>query len=475
MATKKPGMTSSPLRRREDAEGAPRASSVVSALRIEQGDPSGIATVALADLAVNPDNPPERMQDVTVLAASVVQVGVIQALTIAPAAAFLAESPQHAEAVGSAPWVILAGHRRFAAATVAGLARVPVVVREDLAGDRAAEVILHENLHRKELTPIEEAQAFARVGRNGMSQQTIAAHTGVSQAQVSKRLSLLKLSTAMQDLVAAGTVPVVDALELTDLDHQMHDRIAALLTQNNLGIRQAVSAAEHELEDAARLQAAAEVAEQEGATVLADPEQAFQRAYEHELTTKKEIAAARTRGDLAVAPARRYGDPKPRFYRTSKPPKAERPFSEHETKEKEEAKQRKLAAAARFDALTRIVKTKPDARSIAQALTFAMLSGHCLGDAALARKLAEACGIGPDGQETDWGWRSAVAETTSHRDHLAWIIAVAARELAARNRYTQWVAADVEYLAWLASHGYVPTAWEQARIEAQGAALEACS
>lgn len=75
----------------------------------------------------------------------------------------------------------MAGHRRGAAALLAGRTEAPVMLRPDLASVGVADVQLHENLHRLALTPLQEARAYAVKVAEGFSQRQIAAAVKVSQ------------------------------------------------------------------------------------------------------------------------------------------------------------------------------------------------------------------------------------------------------------------------------------------------------
>lgn len=150
------------------------------------------------------------------LAASIAENGVLEPLLVTP--------------IGDDRWQILAGHRRRAAATAAGLATVPCLEHTSTGIDDQARVVLQlvENLQRDDLTPIEEARAYAELVDAGESQRTIAARVGRHQSHISKRLKLLTLTDRAQELVATGELSVPDALELTRLAEHP-ERLAAAL------------------------------------------------------------------------------------------------------------------------------------------------------------------------------------------------------------------------------------------------------
>ncbi|MFI6641420.1 ParB/RepB/Spo0J family partition protein [Streptomyces sp. NPDC050504] len=176
-------------------------------------------TVPLTDLAENPDNPRHELRDLEGLAETVRERGVLQALGVVSRGAFLAVRPQHAQAVGDAPYVVLHGHRRLAAARLAGLREVPVLVREDAT--RTDEDALIENLQRDDLTELEQAQAIqGLIDAYGYSQRQVAARIGRTQGFVSQRLSLMRLREDLRLALADGLVSVEDARRIARLPHE---------------------------------------------------------------------------------------------------------------------------------------------------------------------------------------------------------------------------------------------------------------
>ncbi|GAA2316647.1 ParB/RepB/Spo0J family partition protein [Streptomyces kunmingensis] len=176
-------------------------------------------TVPVTDLAENPDNPRHELRDLDGLAETVRERGVLQALGVVPAAVFLAAHPHHKAAVAGAPYVVLHGHRRLAAARMAGLDEVPVLVRSDAS--RSDEDALIENVQRDDLTELEQAQAIqGLITAYGYSQRQVAARIGKTQGFVSQRLSLMKLREDLQEALADGRVSVEDARRIARLPHE---------------------------------------------------------------------------------------------------------------------------------------------------------------------------------------------------------------------------------------------------------------
>ncbi len=117
---------------------------------------------------------------------------------------------------------VIAGHRRLAAAKVAGLKVVPVIVRP--MDDRAAlKVQLTENAGREDLNPLQRAQAYARyLKETGETQEQLAASLGVTQGTVSSIVALLDLPPAAHKLVAEEIVTAAHGRELGRLANHPH-------------------------------------------------------------------------------------------------------------------------------------------------------------------------------------------------------------------------------------------------------------
>ena len=96
---------------------------------------------------------------------------------------------------------LVAGERRWRAAQIAGLARVPAIIRE-IPDDRLLEFALVENIQRQELNPIEEANAYKRlIDSLGLTQEEVAQRVGRDRTFVTNYLRVLKLPTDIQTLL----------------------------------------------------------------------------------------------------------------------------------------------------------------------------------------------------------------------------------------------------------------------------------
>ncbi len=134
---------------------------------------------------------------------------------------------------------LIAGERRWRAAQLAGLAEVPIIVRE--ADDRAVlELALIENLQRENLNPIEEAQGYAQlIEQFQLTQELAAVKVGKSRAVVANALRLLKLAPELQGYLRHGQLSVGHAKVILGLPGAAEQRLAAeRVLKDGLNVRQ---------------------------------------------------------------------------------------------------------------------------------------------------------------------------------------------------------------------------------------------
>ena len=174
-----------------------------SLLRPEEG----VKSIEVASLRPNRFQPRSQFLDegLDELAASIRAQGVIQPLVVRPD--------------GGGTYTIVAGERRWRAAQRAGLAKVPVVVREVAGDQELLELALVENLQRADLNPVEEAEAFRALhGSFGQTQEQIALRVGRSRAAISNVIRLLRLPPEILDLLRAGELSAGQARPLVGLE-----------------------------------------------------------------------------------------------------------------------------------------------------------------------------------------------------------------------------------------------------------------
>jgi ParB family transcriptional regulator, chromosome partitioning protein len=133
---------------------------------------------------------------------------------------------------------IVAGERRWRASQRAGLLKVPVVVR-DIPDDRLLAAALIENIQREDLNPIEEANAYRRLGDEfGLTQEQIAESVGKDRSSVANYVRLLRLPPEVRDHVGGRTLSMGHAralLSLPDAESQL--RVGREIVQKGLSVR----------------------------------------------------------------------------------------------------------------------------------------------------------------------------------------------------------------------------------------------
>lgn len=158
------------------------------------------------------------------LAASIKVQGLIQPISVRP--------------VGKGRYEIIAGERRWRAAQIAGLAEVPVLIRE-ISDDAALAMSLIENIQREDLNPLEEAAGIQRlIDEFGMTHQQAADAVGRSRPAASNLLRLLQLAKPAQDMLMAGDIEMGHARALLPLVKTEQGRVAALVVEKGFSVRE---------------------------------------------------------------------------------------------------------------------------------------------------------------------------------------------------------------------------------------------
>jgi ParB/RepB/Spo0J family partition protein len=134
---------------------------------------------------------------------------------------------------------LVAGERRWRAAQMAGRATIPALIRSVTAA-QALELALIENLHRQDLSPIEESLAYRRLlNEHEYTQQRLGATLGRSQTYISKRLSLLALDPDVVAMIETGELSASAARELARLkDQALQRQTAKAIAEGRLNARQ---------------------------------------------------------------------------------------------------------------------------------------------------------------------------------------------------------------------------------------------
>jgi ParB family chromosome partitioning protein len=214
-------------------EKRPALGKGLSALIPDAPEPRAAAVEADIDrLAPNNFQPRAQVDDVRLqdLAQSIKANGVIQPIVV--------------RALGDR-FQIIAGERRWRAAKLAGLLRVPIVVRDVAAGEDKSllQMALVENIQREDLNPIDEALAYRRLADEfALTQEDIAAAVGKDRTSVANYLRLLKLPDEVRTEVASGRLSMGHARALLSLGAEGDQRrIARDVIARSLSVRETES------------------------------------------------------------------------------------------------------------------------------------------------------------------------------------------------------------------------------------------
>jgi ParB family transcriptional regulator, chromosome partitioning protein len=145
------------------------------------------------------------------------------------------------QGVNEGKFEIIAGERRFRAAKLAGLDRVPVLVR-NVPDESAAAMALIENIQREDLNPLEEAQGLQRLVKEfGLTHELAAQAVGRSRSAASNLLRLLNLADPVQTMLMAGDIDMGHARALLALDRATQITAASQIAAKKLSVREAES------------------------------------------------------------------------------------------------------------------------------------------------------------------------------------------------------------------------------------------
>lgn len=177
---------------------SPRATALPPGLDTRLVGQAGQMEVAVGDIQPNPKQPRSEkgmtQSPLDELAASIREHGIIQPLVV-----------KRSEGAG-APYTLIAGERRWRAAQLAGLKRVPVVVK-DIAPGQMLEVALIENIQRHDLNALEEAQAYQQLMHElALTHEQVAGRVGKSRSTISNTMRLLELPDRGQQALMEGAI-----------------------------------------------------------------------------------------------------------------------------------------------------------------------------------------------------------------------------------------------------------------------------
>ncbi|WP_327311889.1 ParB/RepB/Spo0J family partition protein [Streptomyces sp. NBC_01243] len=225
----------------------------ISARRAAIGAATGVPTAGVPDptelslnlISQNPDNPREELRDLEGLAESIAEIGLVNAVTVASIEAYLEERPHRAADLDEgARYIVVDGHRRLAAARLAGAAKIRVSVDNALVSTDEAllEAAFVANVHRDDMNPLEQAQALRTLVDFYGSQTKAAKRLGIAQSTISSKLSVLDLDPQLQADLVEGRRKIEHVRNLSKLppdeQRQQADARAAAGVQRRSAVRE---------------------------------------------------------------------------------------------------------------------------------------------------------------------------------------------------------------------------------------------
>lgn len=139
----------------------------------------------------------------------------------------------------SGGYELVAGERRWRAAKLAGIKKIPAVVK-DLTDAEVMQIALIENLQREDLTPLEEALAYKKLMEEfGMTQEELATRIGKSRSQIANTVRLLNLEEEIQEMINQGKITAGHARALLSVpDAKERIKLAKRIAEENYSVRE---------------------------------------------------------------------------------------------------------------------------------------------------------------------------------------------------------------------------------------------
>ena len=368
-------------------------------------------------------------------------------------------------------YLIVAGERRWRAAKRAKLATVPAVVRFDMDERARVEAQVSENLHRADLAPCEEAVQLMRLISLGHDIKTLAAAVGRSQGHVRKRLKLVELPAKAQRLIDDGEWSIDEglvALKLIDHPEELNEIIAD--RPRNVGW--AINRALAHLDFDAKLGKLQARIDREGLTVLDDlprsgallsalgiveKDHVGEECHAHVISGDRDWGRAPTLVGVCMRPNR---------HRVEGPSTVKAPHRPGKTQqEREGARAKRDAAAARADAMAAALKTRIGKGDCYDLILRAFLDGTSHDIATSVCRLLDVEGRTTGGIADpvgDLGRFAAKSEPNRLR------AAVAVAMVRHEQRFQQWGSTETStaWLEWLAARGFTPSEWDHNHVAA---------
>jgi ParB family chromosome partitioning protein len=254
----------------------------LAALIPPRADGEAPTDIAIREIRHNPFQPRLHVEqhELERLAASIAEHGVIQPILVTPAVD---------------GYQLVAGERRLRAAEMAGLDRIPALIRT-VGEQQQLGLALIENLMRSDLNAMDEARAFRKLADDfGLTQDEIARRMGRARPSITNTLRLLELAPTVQDAVRAGSITEGHARAIGAVDdHAMQQELLDTVVAKSLSVRQT-----EELARRAKRAAAAEQGTPVGRATDPDVER-LESDLRTALGTKVTLAPGRHGGRITI-------------------------------------------------------------------------------------------------------------------------------------------------------------------------------
>ena len=254
---------------------------------VDDGTGAGLLEVPVNAVKPNPRQPRTVFDEETLsaLAVSIQEVGVLQPIVV--------------RRTGEA-FELIAGERRLRAAKAAGLATIPVVVRESDDAESLREALI-ENIHREDLNPIELAEAFRELLEElGLKQETLAERLGMSRSHIANTIRLLQLPTQAQQLLAGGKIQAGHGRALLSLaDPEAQTTLALRIAAEDLTVREVEELVRNYIDHPAS-EAAGKPSLKAVPTPVENPLAEVEELLSEQLATRVTIQMGKRRGKMVI-------------------------------------------------------------------------------------------------------------------------------------------------------------------------------
>ena len=251
--------------------------------------PGGLLEVPVDAVQPNKRQPRTVFEDeaLDALASSIQEVGVLQPVVVRRS--------------GSG-YELIAGERRLRAAKKAGLATIPVVIRESDDTESLREALI-ENIHREDLNPVELGEAFRELLEElGLKQETLAERLGMSRSHIANTIRLLQLPADVQGYLADGKIQAGHGRALLSLaDGEAQSALAMRIAAEDLSVREVEELVRNYLEHpAAGTPSAKQALATAPAAPTANPLAEVEELLSEQLATRVSIQMSRKRGKVVI-------------------------------------------------------------------------------------------------------------------------------------------------------------------------------